>query len=120
MTTRRDNPDGGLWRLAVEGFNCILVHDISTLALNSGPDQSSSRPARIRIWKEIADVYEIFLVGYCGRPIPSNSLSSLSLKADESLEMNVLDILGDKVLKSQIDASPDVSFILSRVSPSCF
>lgn len=109
MTTRRDSPDGALWRSAVEGFNRILVDDISKLP-NCGPELTVSRPARIRIWKEVADVYEIFLVGYCGRAIHSESLSAASLKADESLEMNILDILGDRILKSQLDAPLDVIF----------
>lgn len=107
MTTRRDSPDGALWRSAVEGFNRILVDDISKLP-NCGPELTDSRPARIRIWKEVADVYEIFLVGYCGRAIHSESLSAASLKADESLEMNILDILGDRILKSQLDAPLDI------------
>lgn len=119
MTTRRENPDGGLWRFAVDGFNRILIDDVSKLLVNSGPDQSFSRPARIRIWKEIADVYEIFLVGYCGRALPSNSLTAASLKVDESLEMNILDILGDKVLKSQIDASPDILLRLITTLDRC-
>ncbi|KAA8544984.1 hypothetical protein F0562_019799 [Nyssa sinensis] len=75
MTTRRDSPDSALWRLAVEGFNRILVDEVSKLAINCGPD-----PARIHV----------------------------ALKADESLEMNILDILGDKILKSQIDAPPGI------------
>ncbi|GMP60725.1 hypothetical protein CsSME_00023471 [Camellia sinensis var. sinensis] len=108
MTTRRDNPEGGLWRLAVEGFNRILVDDVSKLTTNCGPDTTVSRPARIRIWKEVADVYERFLVGYCGRALPSNSMSATVLKSDESLEMNILDILGDKILKSEIDAPSDI------------
>ncbi|CAK9187178.1 unnamed protein product [Ilex paraguariensis] len=108
MRTRRDSPDAALWRLAVEGFNRIIVDDTCKLAANYGIDPSISRLARIRIWKEIADVYEIFLVGYCGRALPSNSLSALELKADESLEMSILDILGDKILKSQIDAPLDI------------
>ncbi|KAL7239326.1 hypothetical protein ACSBR2_005270 [Camellia fascicularis] len=108
MTTRRDNPEGGLWRLAVEGFNRILVDDVSKSTTNCGPDTTVSRPARIRIWKEVADVYERFLVGYCGRALPSNSMSATVLKSDESLEMNILDILGDKILKSEIDAPPDI------------
>lgn len=108
MTTRRDKPDGAIWRLAVEGFNRILVDDISRLGMNSGPDSSISRPTRIRIWKEVADVCEIFLVSYCGRALPSNSLSAVELVADESLEMTFLNVLGDKVLKSQIDAPADI------------
>ncbi|GJU21353.1 hypothetical protein Tco_1154695 [Tanacetum coccineum] len=35
---------------------------------NPRSDLSTYRPARIRFWKEVADVYEIFLVGYCGGP----------------------------------------------------
>lgn len=109
MTTRRDSPDSSLWRLAVEGFNRILVDDFTKLAMNFWQDTKISRPARLRVWKEVADVYEIFLVGYCGRALPSNSLSSVALSsADESLEMSILDILGDKILKSPIDAPFDV------------
>ncbi|XAR64453.1 hypothetical protein NMG60_11024804 [Bertholletia excelsa] len=118
MRTRRDNPDGGLWRVAVEGFNRVLADDVSKLS-SRGPDTSISRPARIRIWKEVADVYEIFLVGYCGRALPANSISTALLKADESLEMEILDILGDKILKSQIDAPPDILHRLVSTLDRC-
>ncbi|KAJ6380091.1 hypothetical protein OIU76_016695 [Salix suchowensis] len=107
MTTRRDSPDGSLWRVATEGFNRIIV-DVSGFTLNCGTDLKISKTASMRIWKEVADVYEIFLVGYCGRAIPSNSLSSEALKADEALEMTVLNILGDKILKSPIDAPSEI------------
>uniref|UniRef100_A0A6N2LZA3 Protein MON2 homolog n=1 Tax=Salix viminalis TaxID=40686 RepID=A0A6N2LZA3_SALVM len=108
MTTRRDSPDGSLWRVASEGFNRIIVDDVSGFNLNCGTDLKISKTASMRIWKEVADVYEIFLVGYCGRAIPSNSLSSEALKADEALEMTVLNILGDKILKSPIDAPSEI------------
>uniref|UniRef100_A0A6M2EVZ0 Protein MON2 homolog n=1 Tax=Populus davidiana TaxID=266767 RepID=A0A6M2EVZ0_9ROSI len=108
MTTRRDNPDGSLWRVAVEGFNRIIVDDVSRITLNCGTDSKISKTASMRIWKEVADVYEIFLVGYCGRAIPSNSLSSEALRADEALEMTILNILGDKILKSPIDAPSEI------------
>ncbi|KAJ4719601.1 Protein MON2-like protein [Melia azedarach] len=65
MTTRRDNPDSSLWRLAVEGFNRILADDV-ILSL------------------------------------------PVAVAADESLEMSILDILGDKILKSPIDAPFDI------------
>ncbi|KAI3784337.1 hypothetical protein L1987_43435 [Smallanthus sonchifolius] len=107
MITRRENPDGGLWGLAVKSFNQLLVDDISKLANGSVPDVSN-KPARIRLWKEVADVYEIFLVGYCGRALPSSSLAAISKEDDESLEMELLDVLGDKILMSDIDASPDI------------
>lgn len=108
MTTRRDSPDGALWRLAVEGFNHILVDDLCKLSVDSGHDSNVSKPARTRIWKEVADVYEIFLVGYCGRALPSDSLSAVAVKADESLEITTLNILGDQILRLPIDAPSDV------------
>lgn len=118
MTTRRDYPDGSLWRLAVEGFNRILIDDFCKCAPTSTePDMMTGRPSRMRIWKEVADVYEIFLVGYCGRAIASNSLSATRLEADEALEMTFLHVLGDKVLKSPIDAPVDViSFPISALA----
>ncbi|XVF06259.1 hypothetical protein REPUB_Repub06bG0032300 [Reevesia pubescens] len=108
MTTRRDNPDGSLWRVAVEGFNRILVDDVRKVAVECGPDSKISKPARLRIWKEVADVYEIFLVGYCGRALPSNSLSAVTLEDDESLEMTIVNILGEEILKSPIDAPIEI------------
>ncbi|XP_020208634.1 protein MON2 homolog isoform X2 [Cajanus cajan] len=107
MTTRRDNQDSALWRLAVEAFNRVLI-DYVTKLTNGGPDSSISKPVRTRIWKEIADVYEIFLIGYCGRALPSNSLSAKVLEADESLEMSILNILGDSILKLPVDTPTDI------------
>uniref|UniRef100_A0A7N0ZU03 Protein MON2 homolog n=1 Tax=Kalanchoe fedtschenkoi TaxID=63787 RepID=A0A7N0ZU03_KALFE len=107
MTTRRENPDGGLWRVAVEGFNQILLDDVNKLNLSYQPHSNHNRP-RIRIWKEVADVCEIFLVGYCGRALPSSSISGAALKSDENLEMTILNVLGDKILKSPIDAPPEI------------
>ena len=115
MITRRDNPNGALWRSAVEGFNRIVVDDVCKLAVDGGLDSSISKASRTRIWKEVADVYEIFLVGYCGRALPSDSPSIAVVKADESLEMTTLDILGDKILKSPIDAPHDVMFLLIKL-----
>ncbi|KAL9687201.1 hypothetical protein QQ045_031599 [Rhodiola kirilowii] len=111
MTTRRENPDGGLWRVAVEGFNHVLLDDINKLNVSVQPNPNQNRP-RIRIWKEVADVCEIFLVGYCGRALPSSSISGAALKSDENLEMTILNVLGDKILKSQMDAPPE---ILTRI-----
>ncbi|GAU21414.1 hypothetical protein TSUD_32450 [Trifolium subterraneum] len=106
MTTRRENPDSALWRLAVEAFNRVLV-DYITESTNGDPRSGITKPVRTRIWKEIADVYEIFLVGYCGRALSSNSLSAVALEADESLEMTILNTLGDTVLKLPIDTPMD-------------
>lgn len=110
MTMRRDNPDGALWRSAVEGFNKIIVDDVSKSAMNMVTDSGVSKTARIRFWKEVADIYEIFLVGYCGRALSFNYLSASTIKADETLEMTILDILGDRLLKSSNDAPNDVIF----------
>lgn len=109
MTTRRDDPDGVLWRSAVEGFNRIIIDEVNKLEMNNGMELTISRPARIRFWKEVADVYEIFLTGYCGRALSSNYLPVGTLNSDESLEMMILSVLGDKILKSTIDAPPDVN-----------
>ncbi|KAL5566940.1 hypothetical protein UlMin_030104 [Ulmus minor] len=119
MTMRRDNPDCALWRLAVEGFNRILVDDVCDLAADGGLDSSISKPVRTRIWKEVADVYEIFLIGYCGRALPSNSLPTVTVKADESLEMITVDILGDKILKLPIDAPSDILQRLVSTLDTC-
>lgn len=114
MTTRREYPDGALWRLAVEGFNRIVLDDASKLAMNSTPESSVNKSTRIRFWKEVADVYDIFLVGYCGRALPSNNLATSMHEDDEALEMTVLNVLGDKILDFPIDASTDVSFLVSQ------
>ncbi|KAG9451995.1 hypothetical protein H6P81_004899 [Aristolochia fimbriata] len=108
MSTRRDNPDGPLWRLSVQGFNRLLVDDVNRLNFDSGTVQATSRPARIRLWKEIADTCEIFLVGSCGHALPSNALSAEDLEADECLEMSILNVLGEHMLKSKIDAPVDI------------
>ncbi|XP_074292704.1 uncharacterized protein LOC141619592 isoform X3 [Silene latifolia] len=108
MTTRRDCPDSAVWRLAVEGFNHVLISDIGQLSQKSETISSISTAAKNRIWKEIADVYEIFLVGYCGRALSSNSMSTTALKTDMSLDMAILSTLGDKILKSQINAPVDI------------
>ncbi|KAL0658495.1 hypothetical protein Bca4012_079080 [Brassica carinata] len=108
MMTRRDNPDGSLWKVAAEGFNRLLVEDVKICSAGGDTDLKISKTARMRIWKEIGDVYEIFLVGYCGRALSSNSLPAAALKANETLEMALLDGLGDVILKSTVDAPREV------------
>ncbi|GER36682.1 ARM repeat superfamily protein [Striga asiatica] len=104
MTTRRDDPDGTLWRIAVEGFHRLLITDVKKLKPESCIDNSITRQQRVHVWKEVADVYELFLVGHCGRALPSNKVSEI----DESLEMNILDILGDNILGSDTDIPLDI------------
>ncbi|XP_020274026.1 protein MON2 homolog isoform X2 [Asparagus officinalis] len=107
MTTRRDNPKGALWRLAVDGFNRILIDDLSRVH-EYKKDPNIFKLPRARLWKEVADVYEIFLVGSCGHALSSDPPSAEALKADELIEMTFLNVLGDRVLKGQIDAPIEV------------
>jgi hypothetical protein len=109
MMTRRDNPDGSLWKVAAEGFNRLLVEDVKLCSVGGETELKISKTARIRIWKEIGDVYDIFLVGYCGRALSSNSLPAATLKANETLEIALLNGLGDIILKSTVDAPREVS-----------
>ncbi|AED93753.1 ARM repeat superfamily protein [Arabidopsis thaliana] len=108
MMTRRDNPDGSLWKVAAEGFNRLLVEDVKLCSVGGETELKISKTARIRIWKEIGDVYDIFLVGYCGRALSSNSLPAATLKANETLEIALLNGLGDIILKSTVDAPREV------------
>nr|GEY72364.1 ribonuclease H [Tanacetum cinerariifolium] len=94
---------------AVKSFNKLLVNDVSKLKHQSGSDPSTYRHAIIR--KEVVDIYEIFLVGYCGRSFPSNPLVAVLKEDDESLKMELLDVLGDKIMMSDIDTSPNVMFL---------
>ncbi|KAI4378915.1 hypothetical protein MLD38_016333 [Melastoma candidum] len=106
MTSRRENPEGDLWRSAAEGFNRIVLDDANKWLV--GVNSSISRQARIRFWKEVADVYDVFLIGYCGRALSSNRLPAAVLQADESLEMTILNILADKLLTSPTDVPRDI------------
>lgn len=108
MATRRDNPKGALWRLAVYGFNQVLMDDLSRVHTDYKKDANLFKLSRARLWKEVADVYEIFLVGSCGRALSSDAPSAEALKADELIEMTVLGVLGDGILKGQIDASIEI------------
>ncbi|KAI4364422.1 hypothetical protein MLD38_020517 [Melastoma candidum] len=108
MTSRRENPEGDLWRSAVDGFNRIVLDDLNKWLVNNGVNSSISRQARIRFWKEVADVYEVFLIGHCGRALSSDHLPTAVLQADESIEMTILNILGDKLLTSPTDAPRDI------------
>lgn len=113
MATRRDLPEGSLWRTSVEVFNRMLIEDITSLqsdsdCLRTQVDLHGSGLGRPRFWKEVADAYETFLVGCCGRVFPSELVPSVTLKADESIEATVLDILCNRLLKSCIDAPTEV------------
>lgn len=115
MSTRRDNPKGSLWRVAVERFNCVVIDDLKIVVLDHKADTHAYKLARARLWKEVADVYEIFLVGSCGRALSTDAPSADALKADEQREMTLLSVLGD-VLKDQIDAPAEVNSLFSIIS----
>ncbi|GKC43932.1 hypothetical protein Tco_1061654 [Tanacetum coccineum] len=74
---------------AVKSFNLVLVNDVSKLKHQSGSDQSTYRPARIRFWKEVSDVYEIFLLHYLQQSggamylFPRIQLPNKAIKATE-------------------------------------
>ncbi len=109
MNTRRDNPKGTLWRVSAECFNRVVVDEVTHDSADCKSGMSSYKFSRARFWKEVADVYETFLVGSCGRVLSSDVPSVDSVTADETLEMAVLTVFGDNVLKLQKDAPVEVS-----------
>ncbi|WVZ68645.1 hypothetical protein U9M48_017561, partial [Paspalum notatum var. saurae] len=113
MNTRRDNPRGTLWRISAECFNRVVTEEVKQDNANCKSDVNSYRLSRARFWKEIADVYETFLVGSCGRVLSSDVPSVDSITADETLEMSVLTVFGDDILKLQKDAPVEVKPHLS-------
>uniref|UniRef100_A0A0E0C8B8 Protein MON2 homolog n=1 Tax=Oryza meridionalis TaxID=40149 RepID=A0A0E0C8B8_9ORYZ len=108
MNTRRDNPKGTLWRVSAECFNRVMVDEVTHDSADCKSGMSSYKFSRARFWKEVADVYETFLVGSCGRVLSSDVPSVDSVTADETLEMAVLTVFGDNVLKLQKDAPVEV------------
>uniref|UniRef100_A0A0A9E2J4 Mon2 C-terminal domain-containing protein n=1 Tax=Arundo donax TaxID=35708 RepID=A0A0A9E2J4_ARUDO len=108
MNTRRDNPRGTLWRISAECFNRVVTDEVRQENANCRSNVNSYRLSRARFWKEVADVYETFLVGSCGRVLSSDAPSADSITDDETLEMSVLTVFGDDVLKLQKDAPVEV------------
>ncbi|KAK3162088.1 hypothetical protein QOZ80_1BG0085230 [Eleusine coracana subsp. coracana] len=108
MNTRRDNPKGTLWRISAECFNRVVTDEVKQDNANCKIDVNSYGLSRACFWKEVADVYETFLVGSCGRVLSSDVPSADSITADETLEMSVLTVFGEDVLKLQKDAPVEV------------
>lgn len=126
MLTRRDCPHDSLWRTAVGAFNGILLQDLTAISLSEQPmkadqDALQSGPGRPRFWKEVADVYETFLVGSCGRAVtvPPEDLSEDTSRVDESLEQDVLDVLCSEVLTKCQDVPLEVIRRLIDVLDRC-
>ena len=109
MNTRRDNPRGTLWRISAECFNHVVTDEVRQDNADCKSDVNSYKLSRARFWKEVADVYETFLVGSCGRVLSSDVPSADYITADETLEMSVLTVFGDDILKLQKDAPVEVS-----------
>lgn len=108
MNTRRDNPRGTLWRISAESFNRVVTDEVRQDNVDCRSDVNSYKLSRARFWKEVADVYETFLVGSCGRVLSSDVPSAEYITADEALEMSVLTVFGDDILKLQKDAPVEV------------
>nr|CAB3478457.1 unnamed protein product [Digitaria exilis] len=116
MNTRRDNPRGTLWRISAECFNRVVTDEVRQDNADCKSDVNSYKLSRARFWKEVADVYETFLVGSCGRVLSSVVPSADSVTADETLEMSVLTVFGDDILKLQKDAPVEVSCCIAKAS----
>ncbi|KAG1370129.1 hypothetical protein COCNU_15G004950 [Cocos nucifera] len=96
MSTGRDNPRGSLSRVAVVVFNHVLVDVASRAIMDYKKDPNTYQHARAHLWKEVADIYKIFLVGSCGHALSSNAPSAEVSKPDKLIEMAVLNVLVDK------------------------
>eukprot|EP00850_Spirogloea_muscicola_P022427 SM000294S10819 [mRNA] locus=s294:115581:128242:+ [translate_table: standard] len=136
MALRRDYPDAQLWHTAVVAFNSILDNILmqdeqrSLKAVQQQVDHADQDSAvilkasveRPRMWKELVNVYEKFLLGACGRALTVSSGQALPedvQNADEALEIAVLDGLCDRVLTSCADASDEVRRRLVTVIDRC-
>eukprot|EP00850_Spirogloea_muscicola_P011262 SM000069S20699 [mRNA] locus=s69:305828:318440:+ [translate_table: standard] len=136
MALRRDYPDAQLWRTAVVAFNSILDNILmqdeqgSLKAVQPQVDLADQDSAvnlkasveRPRMWKELVNVYEKFLLGACGRALTVPSGQALPedvQNADEALEIAVLDGLCDCVLTSCAHASDEVRRRLVTVIDRC-
>ncbi|KAH7372647.1 hypothetical protein KP509_17G014700 [Ceratopteris richardii] len=126
MSTRRDFPFGTLWRVAATTFNRLLLEDLDSysimdVASKVQPDKLPNGVGQMRFWKQLADIYEVFLGGSCGRAVIINaeSTSEDTIKADELLEQEVLETLCNQVLKSCQTAPHDVITKIVQVIDRC-
>ena len=120
MSTRRDSPKGKLWKTAVNAFISVLRNALICDTANSEYHVSqetlvASGTIRSRFWKEVADVYDKFMVGTCGRAIPQAADVSVEpevLDADERVQSMVLSFLTDELLTCCQDAPREVRVLL--------
>lgn len=122
MLLRRDTPEGQLWRTALRAQVAILETSLqpddatSAFPPDSPGETANESPPKARLWRELADLFEKFLLGTCGRAVaqPSSSLPTPeSLTADEELENLLLNCLCSKVLSRCLTSPPEVSPIYS-------
>ena len=116
MATRRDSPKEKLWKTAVNAFISVLRKALICDTADSEhhiaqENLVASGTIRSRFWKEVADVYDKFMVGACGRVIslPAGvTMEPAVLEADEQVENMVLSFLTDELLTCCQDAPREV------------
>lgn len=82
----------------------------------------ASRTIRSRFWKEVADVYDKFMVGACGRaiPVPAGlTIEQEDVDAHEQVENMVLCFLTDELLTCCQDAPREVRMQLIHPEYFC-
>lgn len=127
MATRRDSPKEKLWKTAVNSFISVLRGALINDIVDSKHDIAQENPVasgtiRSRFWKEVADVYDKFMVGACGRAIslPAGvTIEPEVLDADEQAENMVLSFLADELLTCCQDAPREVLQHLVGVIDQC-
>jgi hypothetical protein len=146
--TRRDMPDSDLWRVAVRSFKQILdsvlgapetapdwniasppaeAIDSASIEnwtealqrrLDSQTPETLGELGRPRLWKELAELFEEFLLGACGKPQLGGVPADVA-KSDEQLEGVALDTLCERVLAHCREAPEEVQRRLVAVIDNC-
>lgn len=116
-----DSPLCSRRKVAVEGFKHVLedalVPDVVNVPLvpsSQGQRGPVVEAGRSQFWKDVADVYEKFLMGACGAAdcVPAGqSIAPEAVKADRVLEVSGVDLLCEKALKSCQDAPSEVDSV---------
>ncbi|KAL2622814.1 hypothetical protein R1flu_003019 [Riccia fluitans] len=124
MATRRDYPAEELWRVAVGSFNHVvqesLIPDhVSADPIQQSPPDGKGYSSRHKFWNQLAEVYENFLIGACGRVFHTSAADGTDTAADELLEASVLDVLCEKALSSCQDAPYEVLGRLVEIIDRC-
>lgn len=120
MATRRDSPKEKLWKTSVNAFISVLRRALICDTVDSDhyfaqENLVASGTIRSRFWKEVADVYDKFMVGACGRAIslPAGvTIEPEVLDADEQVENMVLYFLTDELLTCCQDSPREVRMLL--------